>query len=288
MNKKILLLGFLFLAACSTFELRPDPAPSPIDLTISETRLEFQGCGVDSGIGTLVCLPGGKASIVTEFAGDVIYFSSGQSCSVRVETRATPPLTQLTLPAVKSICPLVVYYLPDYPQSSTSIYPIKGIFGEISLQPDTQWTPGKSFSLTTSEILTLKFPGAVRGAFISRQLTSPEEFTGDTLTFQAKSVGTDLIQVKLWMADGTNQFQVIAGNYFSPFSLQLRFDHVQTADALQLTFPASVSVITVNHQIFTDLSIKLPRDFTGDIRAYTVQGRTIVARFQAGELQWLQ
>ena len=282
------LLAPLFLIACSTFELRPDPAPSPIDTQIGEARLEFQGCGIISAIGTIACVPQDHVSIVTEFVGDVIYFSSGPACSIRVETRATPPLTEISLPTSNSICPMVVYYLPDYPKASSSIYTIRGIFGEISLQPDAKYQPKGNFSITTSEILTRTFPGAVRGAFISRQLSAPEEFQGDTLSFRASKVGTDLIQVKLWMADGTNLFQAIPGNFFSPFSLQLRFDHTLDSKYLTLHFPETVSIYTVNHEIHTDLEAQLPLDFTGEIRAYTVQGRTVVASFVAGALLWIR
>jgi hypothetical protein len=288
--RKIGLISFLFLiSSCTSFQLRPDPAPSPIDPNISQARLEFQGCRAeDSQIGTIACLPGDKLSIVTEFPGTVIYFSSGDKCSVRVEARATLPKTEIQLPTFDSICPLVVYYLPDYPKASSSVYPIKGLFGEVSLQPDSKYEPFGNFSITTSEILKIQFPNAVRGAFISRQLSNPQTFEGDTLAMKPALVGLDLIQVKLWMADGSNQFKVVPGNFFSPFALQILFDPVLKPKKLEITFPEVVSIVTVNHEIHTELKLKLEPDFTGEIRAYTVQGRTLLAKYSKGVLQWVR
>jgi hypothetical protein len=286
MKSTWLLIPLLFAAACTTFQLRPDTAPSPIDTDISETRLEFTGCGKDLVIGGIACLPGDQPSIITEFPGDVIYFSSGASCSIRQQVRATVPVTPLVIPAQGSICPVVVYYLPDYPQESTSQYQIKGLYGEVSMQPDTSYAVENNFALTVGSILTFQYPGAVRGAFFSRQLPTVQTFTGSTLTLKGQSVGTDLLQVRLWMADGSEQHMVYPGDWFSPDALQLEFDLVPNGKQIQLQFPSAVSIVTVNHAIHTELNVNLPSNFTGIIRAYTVQGRTLVASIQNGVLLW--
>lgn len=286
MKRSWLLIPLLFVVACSSFQLRPDMAPSPIDTDISETRLEFTGCGKSLVIGGIICLPGDQPSIVTEFPGDVIYFSSGATCSIRQQVRATVPLTPLVLPAQGSICPVVVYYLPDYPQASSSKYQIKGLFGEVSVQPDATYTPQDNFALTVGNILTIQFPGAARGAFFSRQLATTQSFTGDTLTLKGLDVGTDLLQVRLWMTDGTQQHKVYPGNWFSATALQLQFDVVPSGKQIFLQFPNAVSIVTVDHKIHTELNVKLPATYTGIIRAYTVQGRTLLASIQNGVLQW--
>jgi hypothetical protein len=285
----ILTLGLVFISACTSFTFRADEAPSPIDPTIDQTRIEFIGCNVADTIGTIACLPGDTLQVVTEFAGDLIYFSSGDTCSIREQIRATPPLTSIQLTPQTSICPIVVYYLPDYPSESDSIYTIKGIYGEISLQPDKSYTPDGNFAIAVNQTLTLTFPNAVRGSFVSRQTKeNVVNFTGTTLTFQPLTLGTDLIQVKIWLADGTNQYFVIPGNYYSPYELDLLFDQTTNQKNLVLTFPTSVTAVTVNGVVSNKLVQNLALDFTGNVRAYTVQGRTRSAYFEKGVLQWSQ
>jgi hypothetical protein len=288
MTRTWLLIPLLFVVACTTFQLRPDTAPSPIDQDISETRLEFTGCGKDLVIGGIACMPSDQPSIITEFPGDVIYFSSGANCSIRQQVRATVPVTPLVFPPPQgSICPVVVYYLPDYPQESTTQYQIKGLYGEVSIQPDTSYAVEDNFAVPVGNILTLQYPGAIRGAFFTRQLPTVQTFTGTTLMLKGLSVGTDLLQVRLWMADGSQQHMVYPGDWFSPDALALEFDLVPNGSKqITLQFSDEVSIVTVNHVIHTELNVNLPNTFTGIIRAYTVQGRTLLASIQNGVLLW--
>lgn len=284
----LLILILLLCGACSTL-LREDPAASPIDTSVGEARIEFSGCGQTSQIGMIACLPGQTLSIVTEFPGDVLYFSSstkqGVDCSARQQVRATPPLTALDLTySAISICDVTVYYLPEYPQAFNSIYTIMGLFGQVSLQPDAIYQVGGNYAITTAEVLSVKIPGALRGEYELRTLTAPFTFTGDTLAYRPVLQGMDLIQIKYWDQNNVVQHEVCTANYFSPMAIQIRFDQVGN----KLTYPSFVSIISINGKISQDSTVTLPKNFTGYVRAYTVQGRTLVSYFSGGVLQWNQ
>lgn len=291
MKKVLFYLSCLMLGgmvACNSIQMRTDPSPSPVDPLVSQTRLEFAGCGKASQVGTIVCLPGQTVSIQTEFAGDVIYFSSGANCSIRQQIRAQTPRTAIPLPAVTSICPVTVYYLPEYLPQGQPTMKIYGILGEVSLQPDPKYEAGDSFALAVNDILHLQFAGAQRGYYIGRQVPLTE-FQGDSFDFKPIRVGTDLIQVKLFYPDGTIKFKVLSGNYFSETAIDLVFDMSKTSKKLHLQFPQTVSVVTINGgKPSSNLSIDLPLTFSGYVRAYTVKGRTVVAYFEQGELVWKQ
>ena len=53
-----------------------------------------------------------------------------------------------------------------------------------------------------------------------------------------------------------------------------------------VTYPDWVSAVTVNGAIYNNLEIKIPLNFSGYLRAYTVKGRTNVSYFEQGELKW--
>ena len=96
-----------------------------------------------------------------------------------------------------------------------------------------------------------------------------------------------LIQVKLFMKDGTVVKHVIPGNYFSPTSISLLFDIATTSKGSTLTFPQEVSVVTVTgKKPSSQLTASLSTTFTGYVRAYTAKGRTVVSYFENGALQW--
>ena len=287
--KHLYLLALLF--GCTSVVFRPDQAPSPIDPAIAQARLEFHGCGKEAQIGTIACLPGQEISILTEFPGDVLYFSSGKDCSIRREVRATPPYTKIEYGEVSSICALTIYYLPAYPGRSTE--KIDGIMGEVSLQPDDTYKPTGNFNITTLETIKVAFEGILGGAYTSRQLLEPVRFEKNMI-FRPIDIGNDLLQVKLWRKDGTVENQLYTANYFSPDALQLRFDIERKSlcfrqglkPCLVLEFPAAVSLVTVNGLVYNNLKIEVPVDYTGYVRAYTVKGRTVVSKFEKGVLIW--
>lgn len=283
----ILLALGLIVTACNTIQIRTDPDPAPVDQSIMQQRLEFSGCSVQSQIGTIACLPGDVANIVTEFAGDVIYFSAAQNCSLMQQVRATPPMTQLKLPTANQICDVTVLYVPEYIPAGQPTTQIYGISGEVSMQPDASYTPQGNFAITVDQTLTLTFPGAQRGVFISRQTKDPVDFAGDTLTFKPVAIGTDLLQLKLFMPDGSVQKKLITGNYYSESALALLFDVQTTSKSTTLQFPPEVSVVTMTGKKPTSqLTITVAATFTGYVRAYTVKGRTVVAYFENGALLW--
>jgi hypothetical protein len=284
------LLWVLILLTCGACaSLRQDPAPSPIDPGIGQTRIEFSGCGQDSQIGMITCVPLQTVSVVTEFPGDVIFFASGTNpgvdCSIKQQIRATPPLTALNLSySSTSSCAVTVYYLPEYPGTQSSIYPTAGLYGQVVLQPDTNFKIGGNFSLTTSELLSIKIPDAIHGEYQNRTLNAPVLFSGNTVSYRPSLNGLDVIYIKYWDLTNTAQHEVCTANYYSPMAIQLRFDQAGT----KLTFSDFVSIITVNGEIHRDYRVSLPDNFTGYVRAYTVQGRTLVSYFSGGNLQWSQ
>ena len=280
------LLFLLIFAACN-IQIRPDNYPAPVDVAINQSRLEFSGCSVTSQIGTIACLPGDAVSVVTEFPGDVLYFSATQDCSIREQVRATPPLTLLRLPGVSKICPVMVLYVPEYVKPGQSTEATYGLSGEVSLQPDAIFTPHGNFAITIDQNLSLTFPGAQHGIFIGRQIQNPIPFQGETLQYKPERLGTDLIQVKLFMQDGTVQRKVIPGNYFSNKAFDLLFDVNTEPRKTTLQFPLEVSAITVTGKDPTSsLKVVLKNTFTGYVRAYTIKGRTAVAYFENGAIQW--
>jgi len=285
MNYWILLA--LSLTSCSSFTLRLDSAPSPISLEISETRLEFSGCGLSNEIGVLACTPDQSVSVVTEFKGDVFYFSNNPECSIRAQIRATPPLTKIDLPKVNSICPVVVYYLPEYPTSSPATLTVSGIYGEISLQPNADYIPTSGVSIAIGESFSRSYRDAVKVAYISRQFSSVQTIPGDTFTIRPFKLGTDLIQVKVWQRDGSILKQVIPANYYSPNRVGLLISSIEREEKyFYVNYPSSVSAVTINNRPQNALRVKLPIDFTGYLRAYTVKGRTLISHFEKGELKW--
>jgi hypothetical protein len=284
----LLILSLLLCGACAT-QLQQDPAASPIDVSVSEGRIEFNGCGQTSQLGMIACVPSQTLSIVTEFPGDVLYFSSatnpGINCSMRQQVRATPPLTAINLAySTMSVCDVTVYYLPQYPATETSVYPIMGLYGQVSMQPDTSYAVGGNYLQTTAEILAIKIPGAQHGEYEIRSLNSPLTFTGDTISYRPVLQGFDLIQVKYWDQNNAIQHELFTANYFAPMAIQLRFDQA----GRKLTYPASVSIISINGSIHRTNVVTLPDNFTGYVRAYTIQGRTLVSYFSGGTLQWNQ
>jgi hypothetical protein len=284
---RFIIATFALLITACNIQIRPDGYPAPVDVAINQSRLEFAGCSVASQIGTIACLPGDVVSIVTEFPGDVLYFSATQDCSIREQVRATPPLTPLHLPVVSKICPVMVLYVPEYVKQGQSTEQTYGLSGEVSLQPDAVFTPHGNFAITIDQNLSLTFPGAQHGIFIGRQIQNPIPFQGETLQYKPERLGTDLIQVKLFMQDGTVQRKVIPGNYFSNKAFDLLFDVNTEPRKTTLQFPLEVSAITVTGKDPTSsLKVVLKNTFTGYVRAYTIKGRTAVAYFENGALLW--
>lgn len=279
-----LLFLFFNVVSCSSVSVRNDPAPSPSSSEIAQARLEFEGCNGRS-IGTTICFPDSNLFIVTEFPGEVIYFSGGAECSIRVQINATPPKTEIVLPAVKSVCPVVVYYLP---RLGVPVYSqIWGIYGEVSLQPDNSFLPHASISLSLSEIVKFKFSNTIRGAYVSRQFESPQQFSGDTFAFKPGSIGTDLIQIKLFKDSGEEEYRLVTANYYSPYALDLLIKEKTVSNkGTILTFSDWVTAVTINGEIVNDLTVNIPKNFTGYVRSYTVKGRTSVMYFEKGVLEW--
>lgn len=284
--KKVFLL-FLFLTGCS-ISVKPDYDPSPSDLLINQARLEFKGCGRDNQVGTLSCHPGQTAFAITEFPGKLTIASSGANCSFRMDLTVDKNKKETEIPFVyssdgKSSCAVIVIYLPQISTSST--IPIRSLFGEIVYQADVKYEYQGNVAITDLQPLVLNFPGAVRGAFVSRQFEGVQTFIGDTLSFLPQRTGTDLILIKLWDAGGNFKTVSYTANYYSFRAIALTYA-MHKDSAIHLDFPESVSVATANGSIYPQVSMDLYYYFSGYVRAYTAQGRTLVIKFNKGVVEW--
>lgn len=281
----LLALAVVFLAGCKA-DLKQDPAPLPSDATVQQARLEFQGCGLNGNdVGTTICVPGQPLSIVTEFPGKITFLASGQ-CNFREDIAATPPYTEVNfqLP-VDQICLVSAIYAPTYP-ANASTYPTGPIYGMAVFMPNTQYVPSGVFLITQSQQIDIKFPNAVRGAWAGDFSGGVQSFTNE-LRFQPVQLGFDLIQVKLWAADGSISYKVYAANYFSDLAEPLIISSAPTGfGGIKVSFPAQVSFITVNNKSQGTTSVNVAGNFTGYIRAYTVVGRTLVSYWSKGVMQW--
>jgi len=279
----------ILLPSCQTPEVRPDRSPSPADGSIDQFRLELSGCGYSSQIGMLACVPGSKAKAVTEFPGVVSMVSASTTakCSLDRTVEATPPLTEITIPkrAEGAICSVLIIYQPKFPNRASS-QPIRTLLGEVTYLPDARYTPKGNVALTVFQFVELKFPKAIRGAYANRTTPDVVHFTGDTLRFQPRKQGTDLIQVVVWYEGGVQKRFVYNGNYYSPAAEKLLVKRSLVSGRIRLEFPSAVSVVMVNGKHDFDLMQELPREFTGYVRAYTAQGRTAVLYYKEGVLQW--
>lgn len=326
-TKLVSLLVLATLLGCNSVSLRKDSSLAPSDNSVQEARLEFNGCGKTSSIGTLLCGPADTdVGIVTEFVGDVVAFSGTPpgtlqspvpvDCSFRQELAATPPLTHISLPAFKSICNVTVYYLPSYPgvSATTNTVVIEGLLGQIRREPDPTVVLGGTYSITQSQLLPLIFTtDFIRGVWLSDQypgstasapvtsslikefltpntIPAAQQFTGDSFTYQPILLGFDLIQVKLFRADGTSQLEDILLNIYNPLALQLLVS-VSTKNpgksnaTLHLVFPNIVSFVSANGSQTQQLTWDLPLTYTGFVRAYSANGRTAVLNFNNGILE---
>ena len=286
----ILVLTFL-MVSCSSFEIRQDTAPIPISVEVQQARLEFKGCGVDSSVGVIICHKQDQLLARTDFAGDLTFFSYGKGCSLRKTIRAQIPYTQIELPQSDQICPIQVYYLPEYPGSDNITFPVYGIFGEVSVQPDNADKIGGVARLTRPEIYKLQFgPEYVRGAYVSRQHTVPITFNGNEVDIDFPSIGIDLIRIKLFKADQSADTFLYLVNAFSPYALEFRAGIVPDAKdptVIHVQLPTTVSMTVFDDGSFTsDLDIKIPSTYTGIVRSYTVIGRTLVYRIEKGVITW--
>jgi len=281
------LLPLVLFLGCAALDLKPDTNPSPSDAMIAQARMEFGGCGYSQQIGQIVCRPGEALSIQTEFPGFLIYFSSSSdgACSLREDRRAQQPATQIVLPRFDRVCSVTVYYLPDYPRADRAVFPIRGVWGEITVDPEQPWLGHQA--ITDHETAQIQLPaGTVRGYWVSRQHPDPTAFTGSTFSVQPTSVGTELVQIKYWDAGAEPKFGTYTVNFYSFRSILLRPD-ISKDKKLRIQFPPEVSLVSHDGKITTCRKLTLPLDYTGLIRAYTVQGRTAVLRITKGIVEEL-
>lgn len=287
---KYLLLAFSFFAlvSCKTTDLKPDGAPQPSDPLVNQARLEFRGCGYLSNMGTVACAPDMEIKVITEFPGIVSYFADGEGCGVRDDIQATPPETVLPRPQMEPgvSCALTVIYLPQYPNADSPV-PTRSLFGEVVFLPDAAYTFKGSMAQSELETLQIKFEGALRGAFVSRQLENPVRFTGDTLQLEPKQTGTDLILVKVWYESQPAPLQFsYTVNYYAAQARKLTYTIEPSAFQWKVTFEEATSVVTVNNEPHIKNVVRISKKFDGIVRAYTAQGRTRVLRFRDGGLLW--
>lgn len=293
MRFKSTIAALLLLAGCVT--LRQDPNPSPVDLEISQARLEFSGCEQDNAVGMVACKAPRTVSAVTEFPGTLLAFTSGGGCSLYKEQAVTSGLTEIPIPEVDAsgqTCAVTVFYLPQYPKAARSTYPIRGLTGEVIYQYASSHANLMSArAIRLSEILRVELPSSVvRGAFIGRQMADPVTFTGNVFRYQPIRVGTDLIQMKLFWEDGSNSLAFLPVNYFSVKAVEVSAAVTKKGKKLHVEFPDTVSVITKtgDSKPCSTLYQTLDDSFSGFVRAYTVQGRTSVLKFESGELKWIK
>lgn len=291
--KKLLLITVFILVGCIP-QLRPDPAVSPSDVSVNQARLEFHGCGYSSIVGTVACGPGQVIRAVTEFDGNIAYSSSGAGCSLRDNIAATPPETIIPIPQHPAgvSCAVIVLYLPklpNKPNTSTPV-PLRSLYGEVIYQPDNAYPYKGNIAITDLETVKLQFPGNVRGAFTSRQFSGPIQFTGDTVTFRPQTRGTDLILIKMFDAAGKASQFAYTANYYSARALKLTYSLKMVNGYLDLKLDPAVSVVTIEgaDKPMFDLEIQLDPNYSGIIRAYTAQGRTLVLRVSKGKTLWVR
>jgi hypothetical protein len=280
----LIAMTLTMLIGCKA-QLQQDPAPLPSDQTVQQARLEFQGCGLNGNdVGTTICVPGQPVGIVTDFPGKVTFLASGE-CNFREDIAATPPLTELNfqLP-VSQICLVSAIYTPNYP-AKPSTYATGPIYGGAVFMPNSQYVPSGIFLITQAQQIDIKFPNAVRGAWAGDFSGGVQSFTNE-LRFQPIQLGFDLIQVKLWAADGSVSYRVYGANYYSNLAEPLIISSQLSDSGIEVQFPAQVSFITVNNKSQGTSSVRVANNFSGYIRAYTVIGRTLVSYWQNGVMQW--
>jgi hypothetical protein len=287
--KKLLTLTLFLLAGCIP-QLRPDPAPSPSDLNVNQSRLEFHGCGYRSLVGTASCYPGQAVKVVTEFEGNVTYAASGAGCSLRDDIAATPPETSIPTPQHPPgvSCAVIVIYLPKLPNKASPI-PTRSLYGEVIFQPDNSYQYKGNIGITDLETVKLTFPGNVRGAYTSRQFNAPIQFSGDTVSFRPLTRGTDLILIKMFDAAGkATQFSYTA-NYYSAQARKLTYSLTRNGDYVTLKLDEAVSVATIEgaQDPMFDLEFQLSADYSGIVRAYSAKGRTLVLGIKKGKVAWV-
>ena len=281
------LFLLLLLLGCANLDLKSDSNPSPSDATIAQARMEFSGCGYSQQIGQIVCRPGETLSVQTEFPGFLIYFSSSSdgACSLRQDRRAQQPVTKIILPTFERVCSLTVYYLPDYPRAARAVFPIRGVWGEVTVDPEQAWLGHQA--ITDHETAQIQMPpGTLRGYWVSRQHPDPTAFTGSAFTIQSLSIGTELVQIKYWDSTEEPKFGTYTINFYSFRSILLRPD-IMKDKKLRIQFPPEVSLVSHDGEIDTDLKLTLPLRYTGLIRAYTVQGRTAILKIMNGIVEEL-
>jgi len=283
---------FKFMTGCKNPDLAPDPYPAPADRTINQARLEFSGCGYQSIVGTVGCAPGQTVAAVTEHAGRVHLVSKGAGCDLEKTISATPPMTTIQVPSRPEgiSCAVTTLYLPEYPNAPSGVSTV-ALFGEVVFLQDNAYPFKGNRALTTYETLTIKFEGAVRGAFATRQVDDPISFTGNTLSFFPMKQGTDFVMVKVWDAAGKVTQASYTVNYYSPSAEPIKYKKARSPanGALILIFPAEVSVITVNHEPWFYKEWEVDPEFEGMIRAYTAKGRTLVFKIaKKGKILWVK
>lgn len=277
-----------FLAGCKTPEVRPDQAPQPSDPLVNQARLEFEGCSQRFAVGTLGCIKGQKVEIVTEFPGLISVGSGGAGCALRVDLQATPPRTVLPAPKQQedSSCAVAIVYTPKYPTKQSRL-PIRSLFGEVIFMPNADYTYLGSVAISTFESVQVTGLGAVRGAYVSRQFADPVLFNGDSFSFRPRESGTDLILVKIWDSNGLVRQVYYTANYYSPVAQALVPVLSRIRGQMLLSFPSAVTAVTFYGVVRFGLEYDIS-NYTGIVRAYTVQGRTVVMGIERGELKWIK
>lgn len=269
-------------AGCKT--LKNDPSIPPNDLTIQQLRLEFSGCGAISQIGTAACYPTGQIKVVTEFPGTVSFISN-KDCGIKEQVLATPPMTEIGFTGILGkLCNLIVVYSPDYPVDSSGIVK-RSLQGELTFLGDEKYDIYENIAITDASILHIGFKNVIKGAFVSRQFEAPVLFK-DSLDFKPKVVGSDLLQIKLWKPDGSQEFRVYPANYYSHKLKNLTLIKKMTKDWIYLTYDEPVSFISSNFSVIYGNKGKIPASFTGITRAYTAAGRTLVTKWTKGVVDW--
>lgn len=285
----LIILSCLVLLSCKSAELKQDPYPATVDAEIYQTRLEFKGCGLESIVGSIVCFPNSSTvEVRTDFPGTLTLVSKGSGCFRQEEIKAVSPYTKVSLPSVDKICSTSILYQPKFvPEPEI---PLRGIFGELVQFPDDSQVYLGTKAFTLYQPVVLPFPKKiVRGWYVNRYFDKPAQFQGSILKYEVPRLGTDLVQVKGFNAEGEPTFYLYTVNYYSPQAKPLTVSvDDKSKNKVQITVSEEVTVVTIGDQVEFWRSFKMDKSFVGIIRAYTVKGRTLVFKLNKGVIEWVQ
>jgi hypothetical protein len=312
---KNLLLAFLLisLSACAGAKLVRDLAPATLD--VGHKRVETEICG-SWAVGENGCVfddgkLNGELKIYGVLRGSVTVIGQGCLVDKTFQYEWNPkdpwihlPLKDLIGEKLDSDCVLTIYQRLDYPNQQEAPFPIRGIYGTVSLgvcpagalcsfkgeQSRVGWPPEPLVFDAVGGQYTLRGCG--------REIVPPTDFNAPLKLkleelwpsgFPSQKSGC-LFILGVRGSDGSRHKIYRKVSLFSEETIRLS-EPVLTIDGDKIKFKGdrAVSLSIVGEKVHNSASGKFEPGSSGNVlRFYTVQGRSLVVFVRDGLIKWVQ